>query len=252
MAESPNELRWVAATAIDELIEGYEAIRNAHRSGCVFCEPMRGLVLAESENFRLIADPVPIVEGHVLISPKEHLGCLGEIQAELLGELGAARRYVTRLLEGAYGHVSWFEHGRAGTCMHHGEEERLCHHCHLHAAPFRVGLRPPLEQRFRVLEIEGEARFDELYDSYGHYLYTRDAQGEELFVPVDTDLEPHYLRTVIAERIGEPHRADWQVFDGRRLLARGLEAMARRASTLASEPVASENPQIVSATQSVA
>lgn len=252
LADSRSEVRWTATTAIDELIDGYEAIRNAHLSGCVFCEPVSGLVLAESDNFRLIADPVPIVEGHVLISPRQHLGCLGEVQADLLDELGAMRTYVTALLEGAYGHVSWFEHGRAGTCMHHGKEERLCHHCHLHAAPFRVGLRRALERRFRVMEIDGETRFNELYDSYGHYLYTRDVQGEELFIPVDSDLEPHYLRTVIAERIGEPHRADWQAFDGRSLLVRGLEAMTRQASALASEPATPMNPKLMGAAQSVA
>ncbi len=80
-----------------------------------------------------------------------------------------------------------------------------------------------------MTELDDCREVKELYESYGHYLYYETAAGRAMFVAVDTDLEPHYLRTVLSAVLGQPDRADWSSYDGRNLLEVGYARLMQTA-----------------------
>ena len=70
-----------------------------HVQGCAFCERARlESVLFESDNFFLLVDHAPLVEGHLLIIPREHYACYGALPVELEDELLALKRRASSFL----------------------------------------------------------------------------------------------------------------------------------------------------------
>lgn len=99
-----------------------------HVQGCAFCERARlEHVLFESDNFFLLADHAPLVEGHLLIIPRDHYACYGALPTELEDELLTLKRRVSSFLETAYRQPAYFEHGVF---------RQTVYHAHLHAFPF--------------------------------------------------------------------------------------------------------------------
>ena len=96
-------------------------------SDCVFCDraTLRG-VLHESEHFLLLADHAPLVEGHLLIIPREHFACYGAVPATLEPEWLALKRAVAEFLGHYYRTPLFFEHGVF---------RQTVYHAHLHAIP---------------------------------------------------------------------------------------------------------------------
>jgi diadenosine tetraphosphate (Ap4A) HIT family hydrolase len=180
---------------------------------CVFCCPNRKLEIWDSKNFFALFDPYPLMEGHVMIAAKEHYGCAGELTEELFGELSALKAKITSLVKNAYGNVSFYEHGRAGGCMSTDPGNRLCHHFHLHALPFKGSLSQTLSNEFKAKDIHNYSTIKAYFEGYGEYLYFEDAEGKAHFYPVNNkEIPSHYLRTLVAENIGKPHRADWEQY----------------------------------------
>jgi diadenosine tetraphosphate (Ap4A) HIT family hydrolase len=95
---------------------------------CAFCAPdALDLVLHETENFLVIADHAPMIEGHLLIVPREHYACYGALPAELWDEFLALKRTVRAFMEAMYRPPVFFEHGVF---------RQTVFHAHLHAFPF--------------------------------------------------------------------------------------------------------------------
>jgi diadenosine tetraphosphate (Ap4A) HIT family hydrolase len=57
-------------------------------TNCAFCKRTEiSYILKETPNFLLAADHAPLVEGHVLIIPKQHYTCYGVVPNPLDAEL---------------------------------------------------------------------------------------------------------------------------------------------------------------------
>jgi diadenosine tetraphosphate (Ap4A) HIT family hydrolase len=95
---------------------------------CAFCDRAAlDIILDETEHFYLLADHAPLVEGHMLIIPREHYACYGAVPASLEDEFLALKRRVTTFLTAAYTPPAFFEHGVF---------RQTVRHAHLHALPF--------------------------------------------------------------------------------------------------------------------
>ncbi|HEU5439893.1 MAG TPA: HIT family protein [Ktedonobacterales bacterium] len=101
---------------------------------CAFCDraALSG-VLLETERFLLLADHAPLVEGHLLIIPRDHISCYGAAPAELDDELCALKRRIAGFLASAYRAPFFFEHGVFGQTVFHA---------HLHALPLGAAALP--------------------------------------------------------------------------------------------------------------
>ncbi len=97
-------------------------------TNCAFCQ--RGEishVLKETPNFRLAADHAPLVEGHLLVIPKQHYTCYGDVPAEFDAELTTLKQEVQAFFARYYAPAVFWEHGVF---------RQTVFHAHLHCFPF--------------------------------------------------------------------------------------------------------------------
>lgn len=104
-----------------------QARRRDRSYRCPFCDrDAVEIVLAESEHFVVLADNAPLVEGHLLIVPREHYACIGALPTALDDELLALKEQAVRFCAAAYRPATFFEHGVFGQSVPHA---------HLHVVP---------------------------------------------------------------------------------------------------------------------
>jgi len=131
---------------------------------CVFCAraALTG-ILAETEHFILLADHAPLVEGHLLIVPRQHLACYGSLPPALEADFLAAKRRAAEFLRARYREPIFFEHGVF---------RQTVFHAHLHAIPFgavRFGVRALAAEHGRSVSSLSDVR--DWYAERGHYFY---------------------------------------------------------------------------------
>src|SRR5579859_7586698 len=80
---------------------------------CIFCQQhgIARYILKETASFRLVADHAPLVAGHLLIIPKDHYTCYGDVPAALDEELLALKCETKQFLTRFYAPVVFWEHG---------------------------------------------------------------------------------------------------------------------------------------------
>jgi diadenosine tetraphosphate (Ap4A) HIT family hydrolase len=131
---------------------------------CVFCRrESLDIILAETAHFFVLADNAPLVEGHLLVVPREHYACFGAVPATLDDELLALKARVARFCAAVYQPASFFEHGVFGQSVAHA---------HLHAVP----LGPSGLHIHELAAPDGRtatspADVRAWYEAHGHYFY---------------------------------------------------------------------------------
>ncbi len=74
---------------------------------CAFCKRTEIFhILKETPNFLLVADHAPLVEGHILIIPKQHYACFGDAPAKLDTELLTLKRSPNTMLQWYSGNMA--------------------------------------------------------------------------------------------------------------------------------------------------
>jgi len=176
---------------------------------CSFCQPDPDLILHTTSNFNVILAIGQIVEGYLLIIPKTHCGCMGELPEDLWPEYLELKSLVRQLLEATYGGCVFYEHGRTGVC---GPQpgEQLCYHAHLHAVPLRTDMLELLARDFVTREMAAYSELPRLYEATGPYLFYENTGGTPYFVAINRPIRRQYLRHLAAESIGSPELADWR------------------------------------------
>ncbi len=192
------------------------SFRNQSKGKCVFCAPDLRLKVIETENFNVLLDPFPLVEGHFMISSKLHFGCAGEIDSELFGELKFLKNKLGAIIRKTLGTVSFYEHGRAGSCLPRdgaNQESYICHHFHIHALPSPVDVHATLAARYPTVKIGGIDSIPDLFSRKGNYIFSENASGEALYCGVENlEVPSHLMRTLISQAMGEPSRANWESY----------------------------------------
>src|SRR5215470_1122324 len=77
---------------------------ESESSYCAFCQysDIARYVLKETPNFLIVTDHAPLVEGHLLIIPRRHYTCFGDVPAELDAELFTLKKEVQQFLSQYY------------------------------------------------------------------------------------------------------------------------------------------------------
>lgn len=181
----------------------HDMIGNMKDPACPFCDPLaqaKDLLLQETENFRIILDAHPLIEGHILIVPKDHISCVGEYPESLVKEFDLLYQKVCAFIKSQYGKVSTFEHGKIGQSIVHS---------HVHMLPF-IGEPTQIvieggDHLKKIGDIKDVKKFFELEDKY---LFFSIEDGGWV---VDTELGfPRFFRDRFAEALGRPERANWK------------------------------------------
>lgn len=156
---------------------------QSQESTCEFCRPEQiNYVLKETQHFLLAVDHAPLVEGHLLIIPKQHYACYGDVPARLDKELFALKDDVHMFLSHFYALPVYWEHGIF---------RQTVFHAHLHCFPWgKIGYN--LEEKLHADIALSQDGIRDWYAQHGPYFYLEDASVALLFAP-ETD---RYFRVV--------------------------------------------------------
>lgn len=142
---------------------------------CEFCQltTIAPYLLKETDNFYIIADHAPLVEGHLLIAPKQHYACYGIVPAALDAELLALKQEVRAFFLDFYAAPVYWEHG-----VFH----QTVFHAHLHCFPFGEA-HYALSEGLHALVVLSQDDIRAWYSPEGPYFYLEDRQHALLFAP---------------------------------------------------------------------
>lgn len=150
---------------------------------CAFCQRNTiANVLKETSNFLIAADHAPLLEGHLLIIPKQHYSCYGSMPAGLDEELAVVKRELEQFFVRYYAPVVFWEHGIF---------RQTVFHAHLHCFPFgEIEYDPSQNLHSRFVQSQDDVRA--WFAAYGQYFYLEHARLAALFEP---DVE-RYLQII--------------------------------------------------------
>lgn len=145
-----------------------------HPAECAFCDRTAlDIILDETEHFFLLADHAPLVDGHLLIVPREHYACYGAVPEPLEAEFLTLKRRVVAFQTAMYTPPAFFEHGVF---------RQTVRHAHLHALPFGAlpfDLHVAAHNGARLISAPADLR--RWYAEQGHYFYLEQPGDAQLF-----------------------------------------------------------------------
>jgi diadenosine tetraphosphate (Ap4A) HIT family hydrolase len=147
---------------------------EANGNDCAFCKRTEiSYILKETPNFLLVADHAPLVEGHILIIPKRHYACYGEVPSRFDAELFSLKCEVQRFFTHSYAPVVFWEHGIF---------KQTVFHAHLHCFPWGKS-RYDLDENLHNIIVSSQQDVRQWYTTQGHYFYMEDSNRALLFAP---------------------------------------------------------------------
>lgn len=147
-----------------------------HTKACPFCaRSALEVVLMETSQLYVLVDNAPLVEGHLLIVPKRHWPCYGNVPTHCDDELDATKRRVADFLAQTYQPACFFEHGVF---------RQTVFHAHLHAFPLGPrAVTPDLVAEATHLGGSAVRAQDDIrswYAANGQYFYVEQAPNSEI------------------------------------------------------------------------
>ena len=180
-------------------------------------------IITQTNNFIVLPSLGPLMEGHVLIVPREHrLGMSGIPEAQY-DELEEIFREVSIKITEEYGASLFFEHGdisrekKAGSCIQHA---------HFHVLPTDLEIANYLENRLERREIKKLVELRDQAEKQEPYLFLEE-KGERYVFTVPDVLPSQYLRQVIAVQLETPERWDWRTSPNIEEMLRTRERLRR-------------------------
>ena len=176
---------------------------NKNPKKCVLCFGGLALdskyALFDDELFWVVCDGNPLIEGHILIIPKEHISCMGALNETSFEKYKKLYEKVLNFLNKSYGQVGVFEHGISGQTVFHA---------HTHFLPFDKSITEVVPEKETIHEI---STLDEIRNEFNEkqkYLYV--SVNDKKWV-VDTDLGfPRFFRDRFAKVLGVEERSNWK------------------------------------------
>lgn len=141
---------------------------------CPFCQRSEiAHVLRETPRFLLAADHAPLVEGHLLIIPKAHYTCYGDVPAALDDELIEMKEQVRRFFTRFYDPPVFWEHGIF---------RQTVFHAHLHCFPWG-DIADNLDDGLHDTIIASQEAIRRWHREHGRYFYLEDSTVALIFPP---------------------------------------------------------------------
>lgn len=200
-------------------VKGQAPVAPSRPDGCAMCSALSGaessapwnVPVLESENFVVIPSLGPIVEGWLLVVPKQHVLSMAVLEDQSMPELSTIKSQVSNLLESLYGPVTFFEHGPSSK-----QKSTGCSvdHAHLHAVSNIHNLAAHAEQILRPLvgfQQGTLADCSEAVSSGLDYLHIEARDTGSVYLTAES-FPSQVLRQAIAQANGTPDGYDWRTF----------------------------------------
>lgn len=174
---------------------------NGKEATCAFCRrELIPYILKETPRFLLATDHAPLVEGHLLIIPKEHYPCYGAVPAGLDEELYMLKQEVKQFFAGYYAPAVFWEHGVF---------RQTVFHAHLHCFPFGETAYD-LSSGLHGKVVQSQEDIRAWYRSRGQYFYLEDTNVALLFAP-EMELYLRVIQDVLWHGVASRnHQTSWR------------------------------------------
>ncbi len=147
---------------------------EVNKNDCTFCKRTEiSYILKETPNFLLAADHAPLVEGHILIIPKKHFTCYGEVPPSLDEELISMKGEVQSFFTQHYAPAVFWEHGIF---------KQTVFHAHLHCFPWKSSGYDLTENLHNSI-VSSQDDIRQWFLVKGHYFYMEDYSRALIFAP---------------------------------------------------------------------
>ena len=163
-------------------------------------------ILHQTDLFVVMADISPLVPGHVMIVPKDHILCYGAVEDTARDEFSGLVNATRMILREHYGPSVILEHGTSSL------EPVADHvtHAHLHIVPVAIDIRDSL-MNFNTTTIASLSDLSYWAARDEEYIYFESCAGERIVADRIVDLKRLFFRREIARRIGLPDPLwDWR------------------------------------------
>lgn len=98
--------------------------------GCFLCRPEKWRILYSGNAVQVVAGLGPLVNGYILVSPKEHVHTLAEASSALVREMHSVFEVTRDALRVQYGPgYTAYEHAKVGSCRIVEEKQEIDHFC---------------------------------------------------------------------------------------------------------------------------
>ncbi len=155
--------------------------------------------LFSSENFWIVCDFHPLVQGHILIIPKKHISCFGALPEKIFPEFENIYMKVKNFINHNYGSVAVFEHGIAGQTVFHA---------HMHFLPFNGKIGDIIIEANFIRKIDSLSQIKEEFKKQSKYLFVEVA-NKKYFIDIKSAY-PRFFRDKFANALNVGDRADWK------------------------------------------
>lgn len=182
---------------------------DLHKPDCAFCQRDQITdVLKETPHFLLVADHAPLVEGHLLVIPKQHYACYGDIPVSLDEELFTLKDELRQFYAQFYAPVVFWEHGVF---------RQTVFHAHLHCFPWG-NTEYDIDSNIHNAVVTVQEDIRDWYHAQGHYFYLEDEEVALLFAP-EMDRYMHIIQQVFQRGGPRPPRPPQQRYaEGRPMI----------------------------------
>jgi len=157
-------------------------------------------ILEKTKNFYIVCDSHSLIEGHILIIPKNHISCISKYSKEEFTEFINLNDKVSEFLLKEFKFVSSFEHGIFSQTIFHS---------HVHYLPFNG--KPTdivTEGKSKLTELSNLTELKKLFSKNGGYLFFS-IGNKKWSVSVDIST-PRFFRDRFAIALGRPERGNWK------------------------------------------
>lgn len=189
-------------------------------------EAYRNLIISESPSFVALPSIGSLVEGWLLIVPRDPAICMGALNHSQLDELTQFSTDLRKKLESRYGPTALFEHGPI-----HPKSTVGCgvDYAHLHLVPIGCNLREGSEKLLPSIVWRQIEKLDDLTSVHARnepylFLYQPELADEMLVATSPFDFPSQLFRRVIAGYLDKDDEFDWKAFPHTEKMKRTYEA----------------------------
>jgi len=167
---------------------------------CFFEFETKNRIIYESKNFIVFPSFGQIVEGYLLIVPKNHYISMGSVPVRLYPELKLVYEKVRKILSENYEIPIFFEHGpiskmkKGGCCIDHA---------HFHAVPVKLDILNELQNNFKCKKIKSFLDLKKQFLKGKPYLYYESNLKEKYLFEIPDIIPSQYIRRIIAKKINQ-------------------------------------------------
>lgn len=184
------------------------------REKCRFCfPPDKNRILKKTKDFYMMLSLGPIVEGYMLIITKKHIPLFQSLPEHLVAEFLAIKRAVRKIFSEEYGGCVFFEHNLSSTSITKRDTPHD-YHAHLHCVPTDVDILEDIGEVLTPIHVDNWYSLGDHARRFSESIYYENNSGDMYIFSVNKLVRKQFLRYLLAEKLGVPERADWNIYLG--------------------------------------